>query len=503
MKYAFNVKDKPIIDRILEINNTNLSELDVTDFKVDTDIDIINEFKEKLLENRAKRFLIVGDYDCDGICATAIMKKLLDDLKINCNYYIPSRTRQGYGLNEEIVNNAKNNNFDCLICVDNGVAAIDSLSKCKEYGIEVFIIDHHEYTEMPDCECLLHPDLFVSKYEDMCAGGLCALISNSFRYVELNDVYGGLATLADMVSVFNYNRYLIKKMLAIIKKGNIDPINYLLGNIEATYQSIQFNVIPKINAVSRLDEYMNVNYVVKYLLSVQDECLKYFDKIEHINRARKDCSKKMHDLASGIMNSDADVILMAHTDFKEGLCGLVANRILSETAKPVIIFSIVGNQLKGSGRAPVGFNLYEYLYACKDLFTNFGGHGQAVGLNMPLDSYDKLTDYIDKHPIESIAVSKDVLVLDANDIDSKLIEDLDSLRPFGTGFTEPLLALNNKYESKFVVAKKYPKFIINENLSAISFNCRFIDTEFAYMIGRITNDDYSKGKLSFIIEDLV
>ena len=503
MNYTINNDNKPIIERILSINNINETDLDVSNFNVDEHIEVIDKFKQELIDNKNESFLIVGDYDCDGICATAIMKKLLDSLKIKNNYYIPSRSKQGYGLNNEIVNNAKNNNFTCLICVDNGVVATDSLKLCKEYGIKVFIIDHHEYVEEPECQCLLHANMFETKYADMCAGGLCCLLANSFKYDEFNDLYGGLATLADMVKVFNYNRYLIKKMLEIVKQGNITAINYLLGKNSVNYQSIQFNVIPKINAVSRLDEYMNVNYVVKYLLASDDECLKYFDKIEYINKARKDYSNSMYEKAISQIDINDNIFILADESFKEGLCGLVANRLLSNYGKPNIVFSIINDELKGSGRSSAGFNLYEYLSGCKDLFNNFGGHGQAVGLSISKDNYALFKEYIKKHPIKCEEVTKDVLYLDSDNVNKQLIEDIDSLRPFGTGFIEPLIALNNEYQSKFIISNKYPKFIINNDLSAISFNSDFINKEFDYMIGRVNDDNYRKGKLSFVIEDLI
>ena len=150
---------------------------------------------------------------------------------------------------------------------------------CQQLGIKVFIIDHHEYVDEPNCEAYLHPSLFIDKYKDMCAAGISCLLSNSVRKDDFSTCLGGLATLADMVSVFNYNRYLLKQMISIIKQGNINPINLLLGDNEVTYDNLHYNVIPKINAVSRLDDLMNVNYVVKYLLSNDNECFDYFNKI--------------------------------------------------------------------------------------------------------------------------------------------------------------------------------------------------------------------------------
>ena len=504
MKYIFDEDlDIDIVDRILKLNAVTKDSLDVTNFFVDYNLDVLNNFKAKLDSQKESRFLIVGDYDCDGICATTIIKKLFDDLKIENNYYIPSRSKQGYGLNDEIVLNAYNNNFDCILCVDNGIVAIEPLNKAKQLGLKTFVIDHHEYSEEPPCDAYLHPDIFPQEYAKMCASGLCALLSNSYRYDDLTTVYGGLATLADMVDIFNYNRYLVIKMLEILKNNYIEPINLLLGRNEINYLNLQFNVIPKINAVSRLDDIMNVNYVVRFLLSKGEECLKYFDKIEIINNARKDYSKQMTALATRLLDESKNIVVVASDEFKEGLCGLVANKLLDVVNKPVIVLSKADGMFKGSGRSVAGFNIYEYLKGCDDLFDAFGGHELAIGVSIKEENFPKLLEYVDSHEVDVKEDAKQVLLINSDNIDLSFLDRISELEPFGTGFKEPLFAIkNNKYKN-IVVAGKYPKFFINDSLSAISFNSKFVNKDFSYMIGRIKKDDYKGNCLSFVIEDLV
>lgn len=505
MKYIFNEDlNKTVEERILELNKISKEDLDVSDFKIDKDIEVINRFKDKLLSNKDKRFFIVGDYDCDGICATAIIKKLLDDEGIKCNYYIPSRSKEGYGLNDNIVNTAYNNHFDCLFCVDNGIIAKEQLSLAKSLGLKVFIIDHHEYQEEPDCESFLHPNLFTEKYSDMCAAGLCALFASYFKDDDLINVLGGIASLADMVSMLNYNRYLVKQMVSILNSSEIKPIKLLLGENNVDSTNIQFNVIPKINAVSRLDDLMNVNYVVKYLLSNDNECFDYFNKIETINTARKDYSKQMYELATKLIDNSKNIIVIKSDEFKEGLCGLIANRILDNYKKPVIVFAQVGDTLKGSGRSMPGANIYEYLKKAESLFDNFGGHELAVGLQISETNYDKFMQYINDNSLEYEQQYKDVLVINTEDINNQLLGTINNLQPYGTNFVLPLFALKNpKYISKYLVANRYPKYDINDYLSAISFNTNLVNSEFEYMVGNIKKDNYYKDKISFVIEDLV
>ena len=503
MRYHFNNETGTLKERICKINNISESALDVSGFKPDYDLSILNDFKEKLLSDKDKRFFIAGDYDCDGICATTIMMRLLDSLGIKANYYIPSRSKEGYGLNERIVDTAIENGFEALLCVDNGIVAAEQLNKAREAGLRTYVIDHHEYLELPEADAILHPNLFPPAYHDMCASGICALLANSFKEDSLYFAYGGLATLADMVSVFDYNRYLMKKMIEVLKNEDIYPLKYLLGP-DVTYDNLSFNVIPKINAVSRLDEYMNVNYVVRYLLDNSPDCQKYLGKIEAINIQRKDLSRQMAALASRIMDKESDLIIVRSDSFKEGLCGLIANRIMNETGKAVLVLSEVNDELKGSGRSPKGADLYSYLKETDDIFTSFGGHQQAVGLSLKKDDYDKLLSYVKNNSFVYEESEKEVLEFDQDEMSFEILNELEELKPFGTDFAEPLLGLKDvRFSKKFLIKGLYPKFSLNENLEAISFDPANANKQFNTLIGHLKRDEYRNLKLSFVIEDLL
>ena len=503
MKYVFYENGISLKDTICQINNVELSSLDVSDFKVD-DLKILNDFKDHLLSLKDKRFFIVGDYDCDGICATAIMKRLFDDLNIASNYYIPSRAKEGYGLNMRIVDTAADHGFDVLLCVDNGIIANEQLRHARERGLHTLVIDHHEYQDDPDCDAFLHPNLFDEKYADMCAAGLCALLSSSIREDDLTLVYGGLATLADMVRVLGYNRYLLNTMLSILKSKDIYPISYLMKSKDYDYETLSFEVIPKINAVSRMDDSLNVNYVVRYLLSERRDCAMYLPKIEEINASRKQLSKQMAVLAKRLCDVKENVVVVASDAFKEGLCGLIANRLMDELGKPVLVLSKSDHLLKGSGRCPKGGDLHGYLMGVSSLFSAFGGHAQAVGLSIEEEKYEEFLQYIKEHDFEISEVSKDVIALDQNEYTNALLEELNELKPFGQGFEEPLFAIKDcNYSKRFLISASYPKFVLSEDLEAISFNTAHAARKFTTMIGHVKKDNYHPGKLSFVIEDLI
>ena len=504
MRYLFNDDKSSLLKRVCDINNIDESDLDISVFNETEKIDILDEFKDLLLSLKDKRFFIVGDYDCDGICATTIIKKLLDDLNISNNYYIPSRSKQGYGLNIEIVDNAIKNNFDVLLCVDNGVVAHEPLRYGKENGLKLLIIDHHEYDIKPDVDGFLHPNLFDKKYEDMCASGICALLSNYIRYDELSIVYGGLASMADMVKVLGYNRYLIKKMHELLNSKNYITISNLIQGKNATYENLQFEAIPKINAISRLEDNLNVNYMVKYLLNYNNEANQLINTINSINQKRKEETNLMFTLASRLTDTSKEIIVLKSDQFREGLCGLIANRLMNEYLKPVIILHEDEDILKGSARSPKAVNLYKYLIKIKDLFESFGGHDQAIGLSIRKDKYDDLIEYLENNRLVIDDYYKNVLVFDKNDIDLYLLDQIEKLKPFGSYFEMPLIGVYKPdVLSKTIIKKMYPKYVLSDKFEAISFKERKIKDDIEYMIGSIQLDNYYHNKVSMIIEELI
>ena len=499
MEYRYHQGN--ILDNIYLINNIQKSDLEIDRFdNIDYHQSLL-DFKDKLLSIKDKQVLIVGDYDCDGICATTITKRLLEHLGINNSYYIPSRIDEGYGLSEKIVSIAHKHHYDVIITVDNGVSATSSISLANSLGIKVMIIDHHEYVDIPDCYGFIHPNLLDKDFNKLSAGALCYLLSTLFYEDDYSLVLGGLSILSDMVGVLNYNRYLLKKMMNILNTSDMYQIK-LLNGASIDYDSLSFNAIPKINAVSRMG--YNANILVKYFLSDKDECIKLLDSINKINDYRKNETKTECDLALSMLNRKDKLALIVSSEFKEGICGLIANRISLNYDVPCIVFSKKDGLLKGSGRSRENFNIYEYLLDTKDLFTSFGGHGQACGVCIEESKLDDLKAYVDTHKLNMLDYHKDVISVDQTDIDFDLFNKIDSLKPFGIDFKEPLIHIKDfEYKSKFLIKNKYPKFTVDNKLSAISFNEYDSYRQFSDLYAYIRKDDYHAGAVSLLIEDLL
>ena len=500
MEYIYHKGN--LFEEYYKANKLTKEDLDIFLFDKKLDDDNLNYFKNKIIEYRDKKFLIVGDYDCDGICATAIINKLFDYLNINHNFYIPSRLKDGYGLNENIVKMAIENNFEVILTLDNGVAAFDEIKYARESDLKVLVLDHHEISDEVVCDGFIHPTLLPKGYDKLSAGGLAYLLSSLFYDDELSLVYGGLAILGDMVGVRGYNRYLIKKTVEILNKGNIYQINLLNGSNKYDDYSLSFSVIPKINAISRMD--YNPNILVKYLLASYNDCLSTIKDIDKVNKERKELSDRLIKSANERINEEDKIILLIGEEFKEGICGVLANRIMKTLDKPVIILNSNEGLLKGSARSPEGVNIYEYLSNIKDIFESFGGHGAACGLSLLEDNLSKLSDYLNTSMWQYKSIKKDVYIVDINDMDIDLVMKLEDLKPFGTDLQEPLLMIENvKYENKQLMANKYPKYTLNKKLSAISFKNHDINKEFNSLIGYLRKDNYRINCASFIIEDFI
>lgn len=499
MKYNF-IKTDNVIESIFDINSTTLDELNKEyDFTILDEV--VSSFKNILDQNKDKKFLIVGDYDCDGICATTIIKKLFMYLNINSNFYIPSRIKDGYGLNIDIVDVAIKNNFDVLFLVDNGITCNETIDYANNNGLKVFIIDHHEYDTLPKAEAIIHSNLVNDKYKNLSAGGLSLLLALQYYYDEQSIILGGLTTLSDVMPVYGFNRYLIKTTLELLNNNKYYQIYLLNDRNKFDYVSLSYVVIPKINAISRMEPLANPNHLVEFLLSNKKASDEHIESINYVNEQRKTLSKKMTSEAYSLIN-DKDIIVVASKNFSEGLCGLVANRLVYSLKKPVICLAYIDGMYKGSGRSIDGFNFYD---ALKDYnhFDSFGGHEGAVGLSIKEKDYESFIKYVNSVSYNTQDSIQDVLLIDEELISFKLLEELKKLEPFGQGFVKPLIAIKNNNFKKIVVSNRFPKYIINNNLSAISFDEKHLNIIPEYLIGNIQKDNYYNNSLQLIIEDLV
>ena len=481
------------------------TDVDLNKYNDDYDFSInekaINTFYNKLLEYKDSRFLIVGDYDCDGICSVTIIKNLFKKLGINNNYYIPSRTKEGYGLNKLIVDNAIKYNYDVLFLVDNGVNCFEAIEYAYANNIKVFIIDHHKYENMPKCEAFIHQDLLSKEFEYGSAGELCFLLSLCSYFDAYNLILAGLTILSDYIKINSFNRHILSKMLEHLNKHDYWPLFYLNESDSYSTTSLTFIVIPKINSISRMEsEEINPNHIVKYLLSE-------YPNIEDVSRSISEINSKRKNESNVIFNDiiskeyDKDYIFINSKDINEGYCSSLATKLCSYYDKPVFVFNESDSLCKGSCRCQ-SLDIHSLL-SNYSKYVSFGGHEHACGITLQAKDIDDFINYLDSLNFkEGIESEEYVYILDPSQINYDLLNKINSLGPFGHGYDMPLIGVKNNDFNLTVLKNKYTKFTISDTITAITFEEKYLGYHPKYIFGSLNVDSYRPGAFSIIIKGL-
>lgn len=493
-----------MMDAILKHYNLNSEDLiKLNDSSYDYDYSDNEEFISlcNYLKNIKGNVLVVGDYDADGITSTAILVRLLKKLNVITKYYIPDRYKEGYGLNVEILKKAINH-FELVICVDNGVKAKDAISYARNNNIKIAIIDHHQYEEKPDVDFFIHSNTLEDKYRNLSAAGLSLILSNYFFKDEYNLALASIGMISDMMSVLNYNRKIIKKGHEIIKKNKYPSIYKLLEK-DFDYDSISFEIGPKINAISRMG-IGNVNKLVEYFLYDDDnEFLIYSDIIKEINKQRKHITSELIEKLNKRIKSKNFIEVIYNADIKEGLCGLIANKLSENYKKPVIVLSDNEDTIKGSGRSYGDFDIYEY-FKSLDIFKSIGGHKKALGLSMDKIKLNDLINYIENNKVLIKEDVENYIEINQEDITSDIVDIIESLKPFGTDFNEVKFKINNiKVENHFLIKKIYSKWKLSNGMEAIYFNRCFNYENIQSLIGTFKYSSFKNKKITFMVKDYI
>lgn len=439
---------------------------------------IINRiYKAKATDEKV---VIVGDYDADGIMATTILYKALTAFGLEVGFYIPDRLKEGYGINETIVRNVHNKQYGLIITVDNGVVAYDALNVAKELGIEVIVTDHHHLDETVNYnyDYLLHPKHLSVGYNDLCGAGLALIIAEKLlNRQNVGDlyVYAMVATIADMVSVFGFNRNIIKNGLYFLNKAGNKHIEKLIHyrNGVINQQVISFQVVPKLNTFGRLADVVNVNNMVRYFLLEDDLQIDSVSKdITKLNRERIEMTRKTFESCDTIQKYGTLNILMDE-DIHEGITGLIAGRHLKDLLEPVLVLTKVGNLYKGSGRSPKGYDIHALLDPISNEFVSFGGHKQACGLSFEVDKKDHILNLIKEQSKDLVVetVEDPYLTVQLAQLNIKTVQEFQALEPYGVDFIKPLLKVGVDISKRPQVLKeKYLKWTINDSIEMLCFN---------------------------------
>lgn len=396
---------------------------------------ISTQFNLKEALNR--KVMVCGDYDADGILSTTLLVRYIENLGLEVGYYIPNRLSEGYGTRLETVVAAHKKGYDTIILLDNGVINTEVHSYCKEQGLTLIVIDHHQIPEPVVCDLLVHPDVMDEHFKGMCSAGLVHTLIGD-KVDEYDTVLAAIATIGDVMDLRHQNRAIVKEGIKLLNTNHYPSIESLLNRPVDVWDAstVAFQIVPVFNALGRLADMGNVNTIVKYLLSTDPITIRSFsEQLKNINQQRKNLSQNQTHLALDVIN-DSDLFqIVHHPDFHPGIVGITAGQIASNTQKPALVLS--GSQtLKGSVRAS-GFNVYGFLKQFEErYFLTFGGHQSACALSL-LES--DLVSF--KREVQEAMVSVkideltyDVTVVEHDEITLSAYKELLKYEPFGQGF---------------------------------------------------------------------
>ena len=492
-----------------------LDELELPDFNAPPDMAKIKNRIFKAIENKEK-IIIYGDYDCDGICSTSIMVKTFDKLGYKAAYYIPIRYTDGYGLNVNNVIKMKNAGFSLIITVDNGISQHEAIDKANELGIDVIVIDHHEVPEEPvKALGIIHPSVSHISEEFGCGAFMSLITSASLlgSYDPYLLTLAGLATISDMMELKGFNRNVVRLALDNLRKYRYAPLISLLESEIITEKSFGLDIAPKINAVGRLVDDKNINLLVKFLLSEDnDEIFKISSWIKNTNELRKTLTKEAVEALPKDMFNEEGIVLKL--DIKEGLIGLIANKLLNEYNVPSIVFtedSTDKNFLKGSIRSKEGFNVQKAFEYLSKYIVGGGGHAFAGGLSIKASDFDEFKhDFIELcKEYKFTKIEPPSIELKLQDVNFTNYAILREFAPFGIGFPEPLFSLKDlpTKSLQFISFGKHLSTPISINSKILGFNMPQSELK-AYLsvdlFGNLTTSSFrGKTTVEFRVSDFI
>ena len=415
-----------------------------------------------------RTIVIFGDYDCDGVCATAILVRTLSAFGADVSAFLPERLSEGYGMSEASVARMlkENPGVGLVVTVDNGINSVENVAFLKEKGVDVVVTDHHLPGDtLPDCVVVnpkvSHPEIF----ENLCGAGVAFLLANELvtkaRALGLYSgpslagpllVLAGLATVTDVMPLLGQNRILVAE--ALNRFDSLAPVGLRSlfskaarrGVVRHTSKDFGFLLGPRINAAGRIASGAEALRLV--LANSQDEADEAARIVNGRNDERKNVEQKMLEnaLAKIVPSAAAQVIDLP--DGHQGVAGIVAARVMERMDPKVPVCVVVGGH--GSARAPDGINVRDALAASGEFLNRFGGHAAAAGFSVKdgmVDAFRGRFAEVCAGLSAEVGDEKRGDVVDAwvspDDLTIELAEWITRLEPFGEGNPEPVFGMKN------------------------------------------------------------
>ncbi len=403
--------------------------------------------------------MVYGDYDADGVSATAVMMLALRALGAKVAYYIPDRFREGYGLNAGALRAIRERGYDFVVTVDTGVAAVAEARAARELGITLIVTDHHEPGPvLPDVPALVNPRRPDCPYPFKGLAGVgvafkLALALGAPNAWELLDIVT-LGTVADMMPLVGENRAIVREGLARLGETCRPGLRALMQvagvRPPVTAGHVGFALGPRINALGRMS---SADAAVELLLTEDPErAYELARRLDAENRARQEIEAAILEealaQAAALPPEEREyALVLAGEGWHHGVVGICASRVLEVYHRPTILLSIEGDEVRGSARSIPGFHIQRALLQMADLLTRFGGHAAAAGLSLRgPELVPELRRRLNRlaaewlRPEDLVPEQRVDAFVSLDQIDERLVTELTALEPFGLGNPAPVLA---------------------------------------------------------------
>ncbi|MEG1008807.1 MAG: single-stranded-DNA-specific exonuclease RecJ, partial [Clostridia bacterium] len=523
--------------RLLSSRNFNIDNFlndDISNLSDPYNLKDMKKFVDRVLiaKKNNEKVCIYGDYDVDGITSITVLYKYFKDLNFDISYYLPDRISEGYGLNIDAINKIKDDNISLVITVDCGITAIEEINYANSLGIDVCVTDHHECSDiLPNAYCIINPkqkdDTSVFKHFAGVGVAFKCIMAISKKlnlddnsYLKYIDIVA-IGTISDIVALTNENRIIAKYGIEILKNTSnlgLKALFKLMKITEIDSITISYNIAPRINACGRMG---NAKLAVELLLCkdniVADEIAL---KLDELNLLRQKIEKEIfNESCKYIIDNNLDKkhsIVIYNENFHNGVIGIVASRLVNLYNKPVILFTKEMNVIRGSGRCPITFSLYDSLSKCSELLISFGGHALAAGMSIEEKNIDMFYDKFETIVKNTVFVTDYIYDIDfeiyKKDLNINLIKDINILKPYGQLNKEPLFLYRSLKINLIATIKdeKHLKLVLKDDnilIEAIGFNLGSRRNELVLgdkidLIGNLSINSYNnKNRLQINIKD--
>ncbi len=358
--------------------------------------------------DNGETIVVFGDYDVDGVTATALLYQHLKGMGANVKCMLPSREGDGYGLSKNAIQSIHDKGYQLIVTVDNGISAVEEAAFAASLGVDLVITDHHLPPEtLPQAVAVVDPrrEDDHSPFKGLCGAGvafkLCAALDGC-PPEEMLEYCGDLAavgTVADVMPLTGENRTLVKAGLQQLRRTDRPGFIALLDEVgltgkPITAENVSYAIAPRINAAGRMDSAVTALQLV--LCEDEERAEELAHRLNEINIARQETEQEIVKAAQEQLDKEPSiledrVILLWGRDWHPGVIGIVASRLVEKTGRPVIVVSVDEHgEGKGSGRSVQGFNLHSCIGSCADLLLRFGGHAMAAGLSVREENLPEL-----------------------------------------------------------------------------------------------------------------